>query len=130
MIAIPVKRNETETAIAPLFGKAKWFALVNEDKEVTFWKNESHSGRVVSDYLISQNVDAVILQHIGHQPFEMLESAGIQCFDAGEGRVLYKDALALLSQETLEKVTEYNIDCLAAHGHSHGHNHEDHHHHH
>ncbi len=29
-IAIPVKMNKENTALAPLFGKAKWFAIVED----------------------------------------------------------------------------------------------------
>ncbi|HHH37109.1 MAG TPA: hypothetical protein ENK77_00645 [Epsilonproteobacteria bacterium] len=127
MIAIPVKRNQQDTAIAPLYGKAKWFAMVDSNNEIRFWKNGSHSGRVVTDYLVSQGVDQVVVQHIGHSPFEMLQQASVSCFDAGEGRILLEEALNALKGESLQQVTGETIDRLAAHGHSHGH---DHHHHH
>ena len=50
-IAIPVKTNRENPAIAPLFGKAKWFAFV-EDGEVSIEKNEAEGGVRVVDWLI------------------------------------------------------------------------------
>ena len=31
MIAVPIKLNKQDSAVAPLFGKAKWFAFVSEE---------------------------------------------------------------------------------------------------
>lgn len=44
-IAIPVKMNKENTALAPLFGKAKWFAIV-EDGKVTIEQNIADGYRV------------------------------------------------------------------------------------
>jgi len=38
LIAIPIKMNKKDAAVAPLFGKAKWFALI-KDAEITIEPN-------------------------------------------------------------------------------------------
>ena len=45
-IAIPVKMNKENPAIAPLFGKAKWFAIV-ENNEVSIVTNENAGGKLL-----------------------------------------------------------------------------------
>ena len=47
-IAIPVKMNKENSAIAPLFGKAKWFAIV-EDGKMTIEPNHCDGGQAVID---------------------------------------------------------------------------------
>jgi len=123
MIAISVKSNKIESAVSPLFGKAKWFALVDENHTITFWKNESGSGRVVADYFIAQGVTQVVVQHIGENPFKMLEQKGIRSYYAGKERILLKDAIASLKAGELEQVTDQNIAQFANHSHSHTHDH-------
>ena len=43
-IAVPVKMNKDNSAIAPLFGKAKWFAII-EDEKIMIEKNPAEGGR-------------------------------------------------------------------------------------
>ena len=52
--AIPVKANKENPAVAPLFGKAKWFAVVKNGK-ATIEKNPAQGGRaVISDGLLTR----------------------------------------------------------------------------
>ena len=115
MIAIPVKTDKPDTAVAPLFGKAKWFALVDDEGIVTFWRNELGSGRAVVD-------------HFGAQ--------GVTCYHSGAGRIVLNDLLDALRAGTLQRVTTANMDDFVeqgrqhaqhdhgAHGHHHEHEHE------
>lgn len=85
MTAIPVKTDKTESAIAPLFGKAKWFAIIEENGDVIFWKNELKSGREVVNRFIEIGVTNVIFQDMGGNPFLKLEQAGITCYHSVRG---------------------------------------------
>ena len=109
MIALPVKTNSPESAIAPLFGKAKWFALVDETGEITFWHNELQSGREVVNHFKTIGVDRVIFQDMGGNPYLLLSNAGIACYHSGHGRVLLKEALEFLNKEALILVTPANM---------------------
>jgi len=136
MIAIPVKTDKTESAIAPLFGKAKWFAMIEDDGSVVFWKNELKSGRDVVSHFIDNGVTQVIFQDMGGNPFMLLDRAGIACYHAGEGRVLYRDAAEAMKAGELVKVTTANMfdyveksqkHSSGEHHHEHDHEHEHHH---
>ena len=131
MIAIPVKTDKEDTALAPLFGKSKWFALVGDDNSVTFWRNELQSGRAVVDYFKEVGVDKVIFQDMGANPYLMLHRSQIVCFHSGQGRILLKDALAYLHENVLIRVTPSNMAEYVERGHKHsgGDHHHEHHHH-
>jgi predicted Fe-Mo cluster-binding NifX family protein len=145
MTAIPVKTDKTDSAIAPLFGKAKWFALIEKTGDVIFWKNDLKSGREVVNRFVEIGVSRVIFQDMGGNPFMLLDRAGIACFHSGKGRVLFTDALAAMKAETLVKVSTENMfeyveksqkhsdgnhhhhDHDHEHEHEHEHQHEHHH---
>lgn len=129
MIAIPVKTKKPDTAVAPMFGKAKQFALVNlENGETAFWDNESRSGRAVADYLGQSGVEAVVVQEMGANPFLMLANRKIRIFFAGEGRIALPEVLEAYKAGTLPEITQANMgEFLKEGNHQHGHDHEHHH---
>lgn len=136
MTAIPVKSNTKESAMAPLFGKAKWFAMVADNGEVTFWHNEAKSGRAVVDQFSAMGVKRVIFQDMGGNPFMMLQRAAIACYHAGVGRILFTDALDQYKKGGLTTVTSENMGEFIEKGHKHakagahqhGHDHQHRHH--
>ena len=71
MIAIPVKTNKENTAVSTLFGKAKYFAFI-ENNKIEILKNEQIGGKAVVNWLKSKNVDTLITSHMGEKPFETL----------------------------------------------------------
>jgi len=136
MIAIPVKTNKENPAVTTLFGKAKWFAIVDGDT-ITIEKNETESGRAVVDSFIARGIDKVIFAHMGGNPFMLLQKGNIECYHAGEERVLLQEALEKLKNGQLTKVDGTNMAQFVEQGNMHnggGHgDHEhthDHHHHH
>ena len=54
MIAIPVKINKENTAVSTLFGKAKYFAFI-ENNKIEIVKNEQSGGKAVANWLKSKN---------------------------------------------------------------------------
>ncbi len=136
MIAIPVKTNKENTAVTTLFGKAKWFAIVDGDT-ITIEKNETESGRAVVDSFVARGIDKVIFAHMGGNPFMLLQKGNIECYHAGEERILLTEALEKLKNGQLTKVDGTNMSQFVEQGNMHnggGHgDHEhthDHHHHH
>ncbi len=114
-IAVPVKTNKEDTAVSPLFGKAKWFAFA-EDGKITIEKNEAEGGIRVIDWLLENNVEALIVQHIGHSPYEMLKGYDeITLFYAGEGRVPLHEAIEKFEKDELVIIDDTNADTLVGH---------------
>ncbi len=115
-IAVPLKTNKEDSAISPLFGKAKYFAFIYGTK-IDIVKNELNSGSDIVNWFKNQGIEAVIIQSLGHSPYEMLKNSSIEIFYAGEGRVLLKDALNRLQKNQLSLVDDTNIDKLLKHKH-------------
>lgn len=133
MIAIPVKTNGENPALSPLFGKAKWFAFVDQNGVVTIEKNETQSGRVVVDTLAAKGVDTILFHHMGGNPFLLLKKANIKCFFGGDERITLQELLEKLQADALQEVTIENMNEYVekgAHTHGHDHDHEHHHDHH
>jgi predicted Fe-Mo cluster-binding NifX family protein len=114
-IAIPVKMNRENPPLAPLFGKAKWFAIIeNDGTEIV--QNMQKGGRAVIDWLDSMNVNTIIFQEMGHAPYEMIkEAGGMELFHAGYERVLLDDVLVKFKNNVLEKVDDRNIGAIIRH---------------
>lgn len=109
MIAIPVKTNSAESAIAPLFGKAKWFALIDKNGDTAFWNNVFQNGHEIVQYFKTNKVDRVVFQGIGGESYQLLQDAAITCYHSGYGHILLKEALKYLRDDALIRVTADNI---------------------
>lgn len=114
-IAVPVKTNQENPIVSPLFGKAKWFAFV-ENGEVRIVPNEYKSGLHVVEWLLRENIDALIVQHIGESPYSYLkEASDIPIFYAGDGRISLKEAIEKFDDETLLIIDDTNVDQFVKH---------------
>lgn len=131
-IAIPVKMNKENSAIAPLFGKAKWFAII-EDEKIVIEQNPAEGGRSVIEWLHHIHVDTIIMQEMGQSPYHMIQKLGsMKVYHVGFERItleealekFYRDALPLLDDTGMSKIIEHHE---AKHSHQH-HGHEHHHH--
>ena len=111
MIAIPVKTNKENTAVSTMFGKAKYFALISNDK-VEIFRNEKEGGRAVSSWLKEKNVDTIITSHIGTKPFSMVTDLGMKVYFAGTERIEMNDALLKYADGELPPLTLENFDLL------------------
>jgi len=123
-IAIPVKMNKENTALAPLFGKAKWIAFV-EDGDVSIVPNARQGGKAVVEWFESEGVDTVIFQEMGVTPYEMIKSLGnIALFHAGHERILLNDVVEKWHANQLTPIDDTNIgEILAQHEKKHPHKH-------
>ncbi len=93
MIAIPLKTNKENAALAPLFGKAKWFAFV-ENENITIEKNEAQGGSGVVKWLLEKGVKALIMQKMSQPPYQMIKEEGsITIFYVGSDRIELSEAL-------------------------------------
>ncbi len=125
-IAIPVKMNKDNTALAPLFGKAKWIAFV-EDGKVDIVSNSAHGGNAVVEWFAKEGVDTVIFQEMGYSPYEKIKALGsIALYHAGHERILLDEVLQKYDNGTLTIVDDANITEIIDHhekNHTHGHSH-------
>ena len=131
MLAIPVKTATEGSAVAPLFGKAKWFAIVDDGGVITFWHNEHRNGRAVAEHFKSEGVTHLVFQDMGANPFSLLEREGIACYHSGQGRLLLKDVINYFNDTALIRVNRENMAEYVELSHKHskgGHHHEGHHH--
>lgn len=144
MTAIPIKSNKLDSAVTTLFGKAKWFALVNNNGEINIIKNESESGRHVVEQLVQMGVKNLIFNQMGGNPFMLLQRNGIKCFHSGNERITIPQVMEKLNQNQLTQVDGTNMaqfveqgnmhnkgrkhDHHDHHDHDHDHHHHDHHH--
>ena len=115
-IAIPVKMNKENAPIAPLFGKAKWFAIV-EDGQINIVQNPAKGGQAVIEWLADIKIDTILLQEMGKSPYEKVQSYGnITLYHTGFDRVLLEDVLkkfennelTLLDENQMQKVLDHH----------------------
>jgi predicted Fe-Mo cluster-binding NifX family protein len=86
MIAIPVKIKKETCSVSTLFGKAKYFALINNNI-IEIVKNEQTSGKAVAAWLKSKNVNILITSHMREKPFSSLLNDNIQVYLAKDKEV-------------------------------------------
>lgn len=109
MIAVPIKMNKENSAVSTLFGKAKWFAFINDKNEIEIEQNQTQSGRKVVENLVKKGVTELIFQNMGGNPFMLLQKADINCYCTGSERILLKEALKKLNENQLIKVDASNM---------------------
>jgi len=108
MIAVPIKLNREDSAVAPLFGKAKWFAFV-EDGEISIEKNEAGGGADVVRWLLEKGVKTLVMQKMSQPPYQMIRNEGsITVFHVGSDRILLSEALKRYEDESLVIVDDTN----------------------
>ena len=137
-IAIPVKTNKENPAVAPLFGKAKWFAFV-ENEGVSIKQNPAKGGKAVIEWFAQEGVDTIIMQEMGVTPYETIQAhGGITLYHSGYERILLDELIAKFADGELEMLDDTSMAKIIkqhegrhSHGdHHHGEDHDHGHHHH
>ena len=111
MIAIPVKTNKENTAVSTLFGKAKYFAFI-ENNKIEILRNEQTGGRAVANWLKSKNVDTLITSYMGEKPFETLLNNDLKVYFAGDERIELKDVMIKYADGELQILNNQNFHTL------------------
>ena len=104
MIAIPLKLNKENSALAPLFGKSKWFAFV-DNGNITIEKNKAQGGSGVVNWLLGKGVKTLIMQKMSQPPYEMIK-------EEGSISILYADSDRIELPEALEKYESNELIIL------------------
>lgn len=121
MIAVAVKTNKENPAVNTVFGRSKWFALIN-DNEIELIKNEAEHGHEAVDNLIQKGVKTIICNHMAQKPYLKVTQNNIECFYSGDERITLNEILEKLKNNQLIKIDQSNQEKYIKSG--------DHHHHH
>jgi len=114
-LAIPVKMNKENPPIAPLFGKAKWFAIVDGDN-INIIPNNQSGGQAVIEWLNEMKVEAILMQEMGMSPYQTIKDCGtIELFHTGFERILLSDLLEKFEKDELELIDDTNIEKIIKH---------------
>ncbi len=111
IFAVPVKKLNGKWVVSNSFGKAKIFAVINNEK-IDFLKLDAKNGKEVIDLLIKHNVDAIITSHIGLGAFKYLKEKDIKAFFI-EKFTFIEDLIGSLKEGKLEefKYDNYHKNC-------------------
>jgi predicted Fe-Mo cluster-binding NifX family protein len=112
MIAVALKTENENGVLAPLFGKAKFFAIVDDAGSITVYQNKLEGGMKVAQWIQKLGVSTVIANHLGEKPFHALKRASISIFFAGTERITLGEVLAKMKEGELEEVNTANYARL------------------
>jgi predicted Fe-Mo cluster-binding NifX family protein len=125
-LAIPVKVNRDNPPVAPLFGKAKWFAIVENGKVASIIPNKQLGGQAVIELLYEMKIDVILIQEMGINPYEKIKEYGTMVlYHTGFERILLNDVLEKFNNNELEILDDTNMNEIIKHHekrHSHNHN--------
>jgi predicted Fe-Mo cluster-binding NifX family protein len=113
-LAIPVKMNNENSAIAPLFGKAKWFAIV-ENEELSIIPNNQTSGQAVIELFDEMKIDILLIQEMGQSPYAKAKELGMMLYHTGFERILLSDVLEKFKNNDLEILDDTNMEKIIQH---------------
>ncbi|MDD3592622.1 MAG: NifB/NifX family molybdenum-iron cluster-binding protein, partial [Sulfurovum sp.] len=114
-IAIPVKMNRENPAVAPLFGKAKWFAFIEKGK-VEIKANPAQGGQAVISWFADEGVDTVIMQEMGISPYKMIQAhGGMKIYHSGFERILLNDLIKKFADGELEMLDDTKMQEIIKH---------------
>ena len=105
-IAIPVKMNRENPPVAPLFGKAKWFAFI-ENRKVEIKANPAQGGQAVIQWFTDEKVDTIIMQEMGVRPYQMIQShGGMKLYHSGFERIPLDELIKKFADGELEMLDD------------------------
>ncbi len=112
-IVVPVKTNKENPPVSPLFGKAKWFAFIDEDGNIEIKQNRCHGGGEVINWLLSENIDTIIFQEMGVTPYKMINKIpNITLLHSGYDRIVLTDLIQKVKEKNLQIVDNSNINDI------------------
>lgn len=127
MLAVAVKTDKENTAVSPLFGKAKYFAFY-DGETITIEKNDLGDGIAVIDWFAQKGVDTIIVKEMGSNPYKALQKYNVKLLYAGDERIEVADIVKKYEAGALKPLNEMQMQSIIKkheghHTHSHGHSH-------
>ena len=123
MLAVAVKTDKENTAVSPLFGKAKFFAFY-DGKTITIEKNEIKGGTAVIEWFAQKGVETIIVNQMGSSPYKALQNHGMKLLYAGDERIEVGDVVEKYEANELAALTDAQMqNIIVKHEKSHTHKH-------
>ena len=123
MLAVAVKTDKPNSAVSPLFGKAKFFAFY-DGHDLKIEKNEQQGGVAVINWLASKGVDTLVIKEMGSSPYSEVKKREIKLLYAGDERIEINDLITKYENGLLEPLSDEKIkSIIAKHERSHTHKH-------
>ncbi len=128
MLAVAVKTDRTNTAVSPLFGKAKYFAFY-DGETITIEKNEAGDGIAVIDWFMQKGVDTIIVKEMGSNPYKALQKYDVRLLYAGDERIEVAAIVKKYEAGELEPLNAMQMEAIITkherhHTHADGHSHK------
>jgi len=122
MVAVAVKTDKPNSAVSPLFGKAKFFAFY-DGHDLSIEKNEQHGGVAVINWLASKGVDTLVIKEMGSSPYSEVKKREIKLLYAGDERIEINDLITKYENGLLEPLSDEKVKSIIA-KHEKGHTHK------
>ena len=107
-IAIPADAQSMDSAVCPSFGRAPYYLIVDTKTEApVFLKNpasasQGGAGVLASQFLVDQDIQAVVTPRCGRNAAQVIEAAGIGLYRSQAGTL----------QDNLKSFIDGNLDRL------------------
>ncbi len=127
MITFPVKTNKENSAISPLFGKAKYFAFY-DGENLTVEKNPFDHGSELINWFLKKGVKDIVIKEMGINPYKKIKDTSINIYYAGDDRITSNELIEKYNNKDLEILNEEKMNLIIknhenSHSHSHDHKH-------
>jgi len=122
MLAVALKTEKPNSAVSPLFGKAKFFAFY-DGHDLKIEKNENKGGVAVVNWLAAHGVDTLVIKEMGSSPYSEVKKRGMKILYAGDERIEINDLITNYENGLLEPLSEEKIASIIA-KHEKGHTHK------
>lgn len=110
MIAIPLNNEEENSGLSKKFGKAKYFAFINNNK-IEILKNEQEDKKAVVSWLKDKNVNILIAFHVGEKTFQNLKDNGIKVYFSGTNKIKIDEVLLKYADGELPILNKLSFLC-------------------
>lgn len=133
MLVFPVKTKKENSAVSPLFGKAKYFAFY-DGENLNIEENPFDHGSYLIDWFKEKGVTDVIIKEMGINPYKKLQQTNMNLYYSGDERTIISEVIEKYKNGSLEKLDENRMATIIkqhenSHTHDHSHDHGEHHHH-
>ena len=117
IVAMPIKKLNGEFVVSNKFGKAKLFAIVDlKSNEIQIKSVNFENGKQIVEFLERENVEAIIVSHIGLGALKHAKGKNIKVFLADKHTKI-SDVLNLYKEGKLEEIktdlNHINIKCVS-----------------
>ena len=116
IIAIPVKpdsKDRNKYKVSNAFGKARFFAVVNDDN-IEIIKTEETGGKNIAKLLKNNDVNIVLTPHLGRGAFNAIKNLGIKVY-AVPANIFLEDALTVFKEGYADEIKEKNLNKFSKH---------------